>query len=899
MGQSQSLKNLDKRTARREYRADFSRAIDTFRDQIEQSRHLPCLQPNTSRDYIEDESAWQDKIQVNIRKRPLSDAEFQNSEFDVISCVTSQTIMVHDARLDSDMKTQLLRHHEFSFHQVFSESATNDDVYRETVLPMVSLVQGGADGTIFMYGQTGSGKTYTMTSIYRRLAMTLFPASQPSRGHGARGVRVSYIEISGDKCRDLLNHGNAVTLLKCNHKLRTAVASATSEDTEYFEAYPAVEPVVHNMEEFISLIRYGAEARSTAATGVHDASSRSHAVLKVFIDSPRHYDSYDHHNINKTGALTLIDLAGSEHRVDSMYHSKARQQESVEINSSLMALKMCLRSRGRPGTAALYRKSKLTMMLKNSLVSPSSRTAVIVTVSPASKDTEHSLNSLRHACLMDGQDTTKGGRETRFMSGGLSTTVRIGEVNLTAQARERKARAKQGLGAESLKTCNGNTGAVNSSTFGDGHEMGLEDGDRLQPSRRVSMHKLDSRLRTELTRCRSNLGLEKRQLCRLGAVPVQVLIKALGKAGVSPERSRRIVDENIDRINSSTKMSQKCPRAPTRRSTKKESHCADGNSSQSGNSTVPTSIAVAILDLHPPSADRNLHQDVDKVKFNSCLTMHVSELAEGTGASASENPRRTHGSVTRENIQPVVFSRLPSSSASSHDCYTSTILDQECNSPMLREGPDICAESICSENLSRRRSTGGSVRVNKSAALRQQHSAQKTKRLEGAKKSRQKKQLHKHAWSSAGVSHVPDSWVSDNAEHEAAVENSDRCSRRSSLSDRKTGKYRAGDAWAHVQDGIEARHSTGGMFFEVTGCDDFQAAPNVPKSREYRDEARGGSSDSSEGLPFRSLNCQEDEPLRRPGSQGCHGQGGRVAVAGSSWSVDLARSRYGQGWEYD
>lgn len=31
---------------------------------------------------------------------------------------------------------------------------------------------------------------------------------------------------------------------------------------------------MHNMEEFISLIRYGAEARSTAATGsesVHDA----------------------------------------------------------------------------------------------------------------------------------------------------------------------------------------------------------------------------------------------------------------------------------------------------------------------------------------------------------------------------------------------------------------------------------------------------------------------------------------------------------------------------------------------------------------------------------------------------------------------------------------------------
>jgi hypothetical protein len=28
---------------------------------------------------------------------------------------------------------------------------------------------------------------------------------------------------------------------------------------------------------------------------------------------------------------------------------------------------------------------------------------VIATVSPASKDTEHSLNTLRHACVMGGQ----------------------------------------------------------------------------------------------------------------------------------------------------------------------------------------------------------------------------------------------------------------------------------------------------------------------------------------------------------------------------------------------------------------------------------------------------------------------------------------------------------------
>ena len=32
-----------------------------------------------------------------------------------------------------------------------------------------------------------------------------------------------------------------------------------------------------------------------------------------------------------------------------------------------------------------------------------SKTVVIATVSPASKDTEHSLNTLRHACVMGGQ----------------------------------------------------------------------------------------------------------------------------------------------------------------------------------------------------------------------------------------------------------------------------------------------------------------------------------------------------------------------------------------------------------------------------------------------------------------------------------------------------------------
>ena len=46
--------------------------------------------------------------------------------------------------------------------------------------------------------------------------------------------------------------------------------------------------------------------------------------------------------------------------------------------------------------------------MKDSFALPDARTVMIATVSPASKDTEHSLSTLRHACLMIGKDGHNG-----------------------------------------------------------------------------------------------------------------------------------------------------------------------------------------------------------------------------------------------------------------------------------------------------------------------------------------------------------------------------------------------------------------------------------------------------------------------------------------------------------
>lgn len=99
------------------------------------------------------------------------------------------------------------------------------------------------------------------------------------------------------------------------------------------------------------------------------------------------------------GMLNLVDLAGSERKHDSMYHDADRRRECSEINSSLMALKECIRHRAMQAIDPTknvhipYRGSNLTRVLKDSLDSPTAFTTVIATASPCASDTEHTMGT--------------------------------------------------------------------------------------------------------------------------------------------------------------------------------------------------------------------------------------------------------------------------------------------------------------------------------------------------------------------------------------------------------------------------------------------------------------------------------------------------------------------------
>ena len=97
-----------------------------------------------------------------------------------------------------------------------------------------------------------------------------------------------------------------------------------------------------------------------------------------------------------------IDLAGSERGSDTRSHNAQRRLESAEINTSLHALKECIRAidqnsqTGGSGRAP-HRDSKLTLLLKDCFTSAKALTTMTATVSPGAASADHTINTLRCA----------------------------------------------------------------------------------------------------------------------------------------------------------------------------------------------------------------------------------------------------------------------------------------------------------------------------------------------------------------------------------------------------------------------------------------------------------------------------------------------------------------------
>ena len=90
-------------------------------------------------------------------------------------------------------------------------------MYDYTLKPLLPKLFKKGVITVFAYGQTGSGKTFTMKGVHNNAVNEIF------KQVGGKSIKVfmSFFEIYGGKCFDLLNKNNQVRILEDkNHKVQ-------------------------------------------------------------------------------------------------------------------------------------------------------------------------------------------------------------------------------------------------------------------------------------------------------------------------------------------------------------------------------------------------------------------------------------------------------------------------------------------------------------------------------------------------------------------------------------------------------------------------------------------------------------------------------------------------------
>ncbi|XP_077117628.1 stAR-related lipid transfer protein 9 isoform X1 [Ranitomeya variabilis] len=372
-------------------------------------------------------------VRVALRVRPLSRRE-KGEAAKIIVNVDEKIARIKNIKFDykpetcGDTRERLL---EFGFDYCYwsvdpedPKYASQEVVFQDLGTTILSEAIKGYNVCLFAYGQTGSGKTYTMMGTPTSIGLTpricegLFSYNDGSPGSPSSSrIEVSFLEIYNERVRDLLHQSDQ----KKPYTLRVR---------EHPEKGPYVQGlsqhVVTDYEQVVAFLEQGMENRITAATHIHDASSRSHAIFTIQYTQAMLDDNLPSEIASK---IHLVDLAGSERA--SPNYCKDRLTEGSNINRSLVTLGIVISAlaqnsqmtsssqsinsilsdgdSGIPGSPSgssatgsrrqpfvPYRDSILTWLLKDSL-GGNSKTIMIATISPASSSYNETMSTLRYA----------------------------------------------------------------------------------------------------------------------------------------------------------------------------------------------------------------------------------------------------------------------------------------------------------------------------------------------------------------------------------------------------------------------------------------------------------------------------------------------------------------------
>ncbi|KAL6227055.1 hypothetical protein ACLB2K_001014 [Fragaria x ananassa] len=325
------------------------------------------------------ESGHGERILVSVRLRPLSEKETARNDVSDWECINDNTIIY---RNNLSISERSMYPTAYTFDRVFSNDCSTRRVYEDGAKKVALSVASGINSSIFAYGQTSSGKTYTMSGITEYAVADIYDYIDK---HQEREfvLKFSALEIYNESVRDLLSADTTPLRLLDDPERGTIVERLTEE-------------TLRDWNHFRELLSVCEAQRQIGETSLNEASSRSHQILRLVIESSaREFLGYDKSS-SLTAMVNFVDLAGSE-RASQTLSAGTRLKEGCHINRSLLTLGTVVRklSKGRNGHIP-YRDSKLTRILQSSL-GGNARTAIICNLSPAHSHVEQSRNTLLFA----------------------------------------------------------------------------------------------------------------------------------------------------------------------------------------------------------------------------------------------------------------------------------------------------------------------------------------------------------------------------------------------------------------------------------------------------------------------------------------------------------------------
>ncbi|KAL8424770.1 hypothetical protein Efla_001359 [Eimeria flavescens] len=255
------------------------------------------------------------------------------------------------------------------------------------------LIANSKNATVCLQKPNGPAKHFTFDAVYDETVLqacvyddaAFSIVESVAEGYNAHEsccvqtflVRASFLELYNEEARDLLSKTPSTKL-----NLRDSPVSGV-----YAEGLSTF--AVKSASDLTKLLAAGQRNRKVGATLMNAASSRSHSIFTLAVESA------DLNGRVRMGKLNLVDLAGSE-RSTKAGSTGDRLREAMKINLSLSALGNVIFALAEQSPFVPYRDSKLTRILQASL-GGNTKTAMVANVGPACVHYDETLSTLRYA----------------------------------------------------------------------------------------------------------------------------------------------------------------------------------------------------------------------------------------------------------------------------------------------------------------------------------------------------------------------------------------------------------------------------------------------------------------------------------------------------------------------